>query len=274
MNTHRTRPAARPEFALVAAFPLAGLVAVASLGGLLGPATYARETANWTAQAIAQDWVNLVLLAPTLVVTALLALRGSRGGRLLLGGALIYATYTFFIYAFAVHFNALFLVYCAALGLAFYALAALTAGLLGEDVARWFDGRAPRRLLGWCLIVLGAVFYALWLAEDVPAIVRGTVPASTAEGGFFTNPVHVLDLALLLPAFLAGGVALLRGRPLGYALGPMVFTFNVLMGTTIAVIFLFLRARGLGGDLGLVAAFALVVVASLAVLAAFLRHLR
>lgn len=261
-------------FATIAAFPLAALVAVASLGGILFPATYARETANWATQGLAQDWVQLVLVTPVLVAAAVLARRGSRGALLVLGGALIYVAYAFALYAFAVHFNALFLVYCATLGLACYALAALMAGLPGREVAAWFDGGEPRRLLGWCLVGLGAAFYALWLAEDLPAVIRATPPPSLAEVGLLTNPVHVLDLALVLPALLGGGVALLRGRPFGYVLGPMVFTFNVLMGTTIGVIFLFLRAGGFAAGTALVWVFAVIVAGSLAVLVAFLRHLR
>jgi hypothetical protein len=43
-------------FAGRAAVPLAVLFALVFLGGILLPSTYARETANWAAQAIVQDY--------------------------------------------------------------------------------------------------------------------------------------------------------------------------------------------------------------------------
>ena len=56
---------------------LALLVAVASLAGILVPETYARETAEWAGQAIGQDWFDLLVAVPALIVCALGARRGS-----------------------------------------------------------------------------------------------------------------------------------------------------------------------------------------------------
>jgi hypothetical protein len=43
-----------------------------------------------------------------------------------------------------VHFNSLFLVYCAALGLSAFGLLTLLLGLLGEDARRWYGDRSRR----------------------------------------------------------------------------------------------------------------------------------
>jgi hypothetical protein len=102
-------------------FPLAALFAGASLGNILMPDAYRRETALWTAQGLGQDWVDLLVVVPVLIVSATFALRGSRLSRLLLGGTLAYTAYSLVLYAFAVHFNSLFLVYAVALGLSFSA---------------------------------------------------------------------------------------------------------------------------------------------------------
>lgn len=99
---------------------LAALVAMASLGGILLPDAYAHESTDWRGQALGQDWFDLVIAAPWLVLCAVGTLRRRGHWHLLLAGALLFTLYTFLIYAFASHFNALFLVYCAALGLSFY----------------------------------------------------------------------------------------------------------------------------------------------------------
>jgi hypothetical protein len=228
------------RFAAIAASATAALVAFASLAGIVVPAIYARETATWRLQAVAQDWVNLVVDVPWLVAAAILALRGSRRARLLLGGALVYTAYSYAIYAFDVHFNALFLVYCAALGLPVYALVALAPDL--RDASTWFARRPPRRLAGGLAMAGASVFALLWLSQIVPALLHGTVPDEVAAAGVMTNPVHVLDLSLVLPAMFAAGWLLWHDRALGYAAVPVLLGFAVLMGVAVAAMMIALAA--------------------------------
>jgi hypothetical protein len=119
-----------PRWLSLAAFVLAAVFAATSLGGILLTSTYSRETASWRARGIGQDWFDLLVLIPVLVASGARARGGSRAARMVLGGALVYSAYSFVLYAFDVHFNALFLVYCAGLGLSFFSLAALLAGSL------------------------------------------------------------------------------------------------------------------------------------------------
>ena len=42
------------------------------------------------------------------------------------------------------------------------------------------------------------------LSEIVAPMVSGTIPEALAEAGLPTNPVHVLDVAMFLPAVRAG----------------------------------------------------------------------
>jgi hypothetical protein len=49
------------------ALALAALVATASLGGILMPSIYARETPSWAAQGEGQDWFDLVVVVPLLI---------------------------------------------------------------------------------------------------------------------------------------------------------------------------------------------------------------
>ena len=253
-------------------FPLAALFAAASFGNLVLPAAYARETASWTAQGVGQDWVDLLVVAPLLVIAALLARRGSRRAGLVLGGAVAYTTYSLALYAFAVHFNPLFLVYSAALGLSFYALVATVVACSRADPRSWYPTLPPIRAAGVFAIVLGLAFYALWLAEVIPAVASGTPPASLAEVGLITNPVQVLDIGIVLPAFIAGGVALIRRRGLGYWLVPVMLTFGVLMDIALIGMDASMAARGLPGAGQRIPIFAAMAVVSLAMLWWMMRH--
>jgi hypothetical protein len=264
----------RLAFPCVAAFPLAALVAVASLGGIVLPATYASETASWAAQGVGQDWVNLAVAVPWLSLSGLFALRGSRRALLLLAGALAYLVYSFLIYALAVHFNSLFLVYCAVLGLSFFSLTSIGLELHDKNPSSWYREGVPVRLAGGLLITIGLLFASLWLREVLPALAQGTVPVTIVEAGLFTNPVHVLDLSICLPALLIAGVSILRRRGLGYVLAPVLLGFGVLMAIAIAGMILLLSRRGLPVGLAVPSFLGVLALACTAVLVSFLRHLQ
>jgi hypothetical protein len=266
-----TRPA--KSLPLLAAFPLAALVAVASLGGILIPSTYAQESPNWTAQAVGQDWVDLLVAVPWLFLSGLKALRGSRRAMFLLAGAMLYTFYEFVIYGFAVRFNAFFLLYCATLGVCFFALVGMAYQLFREDVRHWYAAAPPVRPAALFLIGVGALFALVWLGEIVPALLEGRVPGSIGEAGVLTNPVYVMDLSVVLPLHVIAGVALLRRRPLGYVLAPAVLAFGVLMSLSIAGMMLVMRERGVEASLAVAAGMLIICVATAAVLGSLLRGL-
>ncbi|HEU5056136.1 MAG TPA: hypothetical protein VFU21_06410, partial [Kofleriaceae bacterium] len=199
--------------------------------------------------------------------------RGRGHWHLLLGGALLFAVYTFAIYAFSVHFNELFLVYCAALGLSSYLAVFLLRSLRPDDVRARPDRRAPVRSTAALLLAIGGIFALLWLAEIVPAIAAGRAPDSVASAGLPTNPVHVLDLAIVLPAHLLAGAALLRRHPAGALLAPVVLAFGVPMAASIGGMMIVMHLLGTPVAIPVVAAMIGVAAISAAALARFLRAL-
>jgi hypothetical protein len=256
------------------AFGCAAAVALAAVCGIFLPSTYARETASWATQGVGQDWVNLLVTVPWLVICGAVVARGSRNGELLLGGALVYLVYSSLLYAFDVHFNSLFLLYCALLGLSFWTLAGCMLRLVRCDGTSTLAAEVPVRLTGGLLIGLAIVFYLLWLSEDVPALLRGVAPASLAEVDLPTNPVHVLDLAIVLPAMLVSGVALLRRRVLGAGLAAVMLAFAVLMIVAIGGMMVVMHVLGLGSGLAPAIVMGAVALASAVVLARFLSRSR
>lgn len=72
-------------------------------------------------------------------------------------------------------------------------------------------------LPAWFVIAVGALFTLLWLSEIGLDLLAGGPSRSAAAWDVPTNPVHVLDLALFLPAVVTSGVLLLRRHPFGYA---------------------------------------------------------
>ncbi|MDK1360199.1 hypothetical protein QNO00_07955 [Arthrobacter sp. zg-Y1219] len=194
----------------------AGLLAfTGSLLSLFQPAeVYGRETDELINAALAQDVVNALLVSPLLVILALLARRGSITSWLTLMGFLGFTVYNYSIYAFSIQFGPLFLVWVAVLGLSAFAL----AGALASAVPEVTHIAGTSSLFpGWVLIATSVLFTLLWLSEIIPDLIAGFPSTSASSWNVPTNPVHVLDLALFLPAVLMSGVLLLRGQTWGWA---------------------------------------------------------
>lgn len=208
---------------------------MASLAGLLYPETYAAETSDWTAQAAAQDAVDLFLVLPLLTISTLFVFHGQRLAQPVWGGSLLYLVYTFIVYGFDVHFNSMFLIYIAALGLSAYGFIAF---MRLPSAVKTIHSTGPTKVIGWYFIAVALIFYLLWLSEIIPFIRDGVTPAAILKAGLPTNPVHVIDLSFFLPGVFIVGVMMLRHQPIALKLAPALLVFFVLMDITIAVIIL------------------------------------
>jgi hypothetical protein len=211
---------------IAAAGSIVGLAAVGSI--------YGHEPAAFIDDAVAQDIVNLAVVTPAIIVSALLARRGSLAAYLAWLGAMAFTVYNYVIYTLSIHAGPLFLAWVAVLGLSLYALIGGLAALDSRSVGARFIS-APRRTVAWFLIVVAALFCGLWLTDIVPALLAGQVPAAARDLGLPSSPVHVLDLAFYLPATFTAGVLLVRNRAGGYVLAPALLGFLALTGLPIMV---------------------------------------
>jgi hypothetical protein len=217
-----------PDVWLLLSIPLTTLLAIASGCGFFVRGLY-RDAPLFAIQAVAQDLITLLVVVPTIAISAWLTARGSNRARLVWLGTLVYTVYSYVIDAFEVRFNSLFLVYVALLGCALYAL---IGGLIATDmhaIKNHFGGRAPVKSISVFLALLAVTFYAVWLSDAVPAVLAGAVPASVQQSGTPTNAVQVLDMAWMLPALLIAAVNLARRTPLGYTLAGAALAFVVLL---------------------------------------------
>src|SRR5215203_7016341 len=142
--------------------PLSLLLVITSCVGIFTWGFYASETLNWQAQSIGQDWVDLFLVVPCLVLTSFFAARSKRTAFMLWGGVVIYLTYTFVIYCFNVHFNQLFFLYCMELGISFYASGFFLLECRKRNVEILNEGRGIFKLTGIYFIDVASLFYLLW----------------------------------------------------------------------------------------------------------------
>jgi hypothetical protein len=241
-------PAARGVW-IALSIPIAVAVAIASAAGAFVPATYLKETPSWSAQGVGQDFMNLFVIVPVLLFTGHRANGGSVRALLVWLGLLLYLAYSYVLYAFFIHFGPLFLVYVSALGLSFYALVGTVLSIDTKALASELSRTRNARVMSTLLMTVGVLFALLWLGEIAAALARGAVPSSVTEVGLPVNPIHVLDLALLLPGVMMTAVLLWRRNTYGFVFAAPLGTFLVAMGLAIIAMVIVMRARGVSVSL-------------------------
>ncbi|HLI51216.1 MAG TPA: hypothetical protein VKU87_05430 [Thermomicrobiaceae bacterium] len=258
-----------------ASFWLTGLVAmlaaVASAAGLFAPGLF-RDPPNWAAQARGTDLITLAVAVPLLVTAPLLAARGSLWARFVWLGALGYTLYMYGIAAFDVAFNPLFLVYVALLSLSVFSIIILITELDARAIHVRAGTDLTVRTTAAYLLGLAALFSLLWMRDIVPALAHGANPASLNGTTLPTNPVHVLDLSLLLPLAALSGIWLWQCRPRGYLAASVMLTTLTMVGASVVSGIVFEYRNDASVSLAPVPVLALVTLIGLGLLVVYLRH--
>lgn len=234
---------------------IALLLATTSLAGLYWPATYARETPYSRTGGYSSDIIDLFLVLPVLLVSGLKGYRGSLPARLIWLGTLGYLLYNFVIYAFGVRFNALFLVYCATLGLCLYAAIFSVPLIPIQQISQTWGTRVPRKTVAIAFLALAIQAAVFEVRNDVSSILAGRIPQNISDANQTVDFIHVLDLAFLLPALCITAILLLRRKAAAYALAPIFLTLLAIMSMEIAIIMAVMGHQGFGTNFPQIAFF-------------------
>lgn len=252
---------------------LALLLIVVSFSGVFIAEIYQRETLSMAAQGTGQDIFDLFIIVPLVLVTLFYTVRGAKTAFLILGGTVLYITYSFFIYSFGIHFNSLFIFYCFTLGVSFYLFIIIMTELAAADVENWFSN-VPIKSSAAFLIIIAVIFYYLWFSDIIPALLSNSIPESVRNYKLLVNPVHVLDLAFMLPGLILTAILLIRKRRPGFILTPVLLIFIFELALALIAMALMLNIRNISEDLSLVLIFCVLAVISFVFLVFFLRKMK
>lgn len=205
-----------PASAAAVSVTAAGLMAVASIVGLVNPEVY--PAGGWESFA-ANDAVNLVLGVPVLSAVAWWGSRGSLLATLAWPGALGYVAYNYVAYLVGLPVGWLSVAFLALVVLSVWGIVAVVRWVDRRAVADLLAGAVPVRFGGWAVLVFGVVF-----AGRAAAALAGGAPTRQEIG------VLVADLVVSL-VWVAAGVAMIRRSPAGHASGLGVLVLaNLLFG--------------------------------------------
>ncbi|MFP4023202.1 MAG: hypothetical protein ACLFVR_01650 [Thiohalospira sp.] len=250
-------------------------LAVVSFFGAFYPLTYARNSASMGAQGIGQDLVDLFFVVPVLLLSLFYSRKNSRIGLLVLAGTLFYIMYSFIIYAFGVHFNQLFLLYCSTLGLSLFAFWILVIELNKNDIKSWFNNSTITKTIGVYFIVVAAMFYLLWFKDVVPALIHNTVPATVSDYDLLVNPVHVIDIAFALPGLIIVAVLLFKNHNLGYIFfAPVGLVFTIILTIALVGMVIMLKIKNVSDDTSVAGIFLFLSAISTVLLILFFKTLK
>lgn len=226
------------------------LVAITAIAGVFFyKLTYGRETLSWGTQGFGQDIIDLFIVVPILSVSLYKTWLGSKKAHLVLLGTLLYILYSYMLYALYLSFGPFFLLYTATFGLSFFSL---LFGIIDFD-KNWIKNavteKTPIQLVSRFLTFFATIFALLWLKGVVSAYLTGLTPADIIATGLPTNPVWVLDLSILLPAFFIVANLMKNRFTLGIVLAPVCLMFAILMGINIISMIITMSIEGVSDDL-------------------------
>ena len=180
----------------------------------------------------ASDLITLALAIPTLAISILLYQRGSLKGGLLLTGALSYFLYNYVSMGFGAAYNNLFLVYTLIFSASLYGLILALLSFDLKTLPTHFRAGLPRRGIGIFLIVSGVILSLIWLVLSiVPALLAGKAPPEAYYYTTFTT--GIIDIGIIAPALILGGVLIRRGTPFGYLLASTLLIFTCILGANL-----------------------------------------
>lgn len=206
-------------------YVLSALIAVLALiaagGGLLIDDLYqgnALLVTGWRGN----DLVTLIVALPTLIVSLILSVRGSRRAQLVWLGMLAYTLYNFAYYLFGAAFNSFFLLYVALFDLSIFALLFALVRLDVDGIGQSFSRGTPVKWIAGFTGFVAVGLTAVYASESLRFVVTGQVPEIVTNTGHLTNIVFALDLSLVVPWFALGAIWLWQRRPWGYVLATIL----------------------------------------------------
>lgn len=258
-------------------YQLSGLLAVVTLVhaavGAFWPGVF-RDPPMTAGNAQGTAVAMLFIALPALVGSMILAARGSLRAQLVWLGALSYILYNAAIYAFAVAFNPLFLLYVASLSLSFWAILTLLRQVDAEELRARFDENLPVRAFAIYVLAASGMFFILWMGQIVPALFQSGRPAFLAGTDLLTSPVHVLDLGFALPISALGAAWLWQRKGWGFLLTGLMLSMLVIETASIALDQWFGHLHDPAASPAAVPVFVALTAIGLVAVVAYLRSLR
>ncbi|XOV92243.1 MAG: hypothetical protein ACFHWX_18790 [Bacteroidota bacterium] len=133
--------------------------------------------------------------------------------------------------------------------------------------------KAPAKTIGFYFFFIAVLFYLLWLKAVIPALLTHSVPTDIVDNYLIINPIHVLDMAIMLPGVFITGILLIKRHPIGILLTPFILVFTILLAMALVSMAIMLYIKGVNEDLSVAFIFVVLSMISAVLLVLFLTSL-
>lgn len=228
------------------------LMAAQAAAGLSVPSIY--RDVDWiTAAWYGNDLVTLCIAAPLLVWSLLAVQRGSQRAVLVWYSMLGFSVYNYAYYLFGASLNWLFPAYVALFTVPVFALILALGRLDADRLAEEFSPTGTLRWVVGYMLLSGGGLTLAWLGQWALFMTTGSEPAIGAKA---FQIVAAIDLSLMVPWFLLGAVLLLRRKPWGYVIAPIIVMKGVTYTLVLTATSTVAAQRGIEGSAGQIAVWA------------------
>lgn len=234
-------------------YVLSGLIGLlliaASVSGIFWKGLY-RDADVFLPQLFGQDLITIVFGIPLLLFSLIFSIRGSLRARLMLLGAIGYILYTYATYSFGVMYNELHLLYIVLFSLSLYVLIGLLTTWDASSLKERFKQSTPVTIIGIFFIIMGTILLFMWGSDLISSLIKGKIPEAIITGGIPVNVIYVLDLGVIIPAFILTGGMLLRKKPIAYVLTGALLVKLASLGLAIVAMIFYMSREGQQVDPG------------------------
>ena len=218
------------------------------------------------------DAVTLFVFLPLFILSLFLNKKDSLKYRLLHLGLLSYILYYAASVAFGVAFNSLYLVYLLLFSCSLFSFIIAATNIDLQKIRKKIKTGFPQRGTTAFLILAGLSVF-VWLSEIIAFLTSGTPPASL--GLKTTEPTFILDIGIIAPSAFMGAVFLMKKKPAGYLIAPVLLVLNSLIGLVVISQTVFQRMYGVVISTAQLIAFAgIFILMSLAAAVLFIKGMQ
>jgi hypothetical protein len=236
-----------------------------------GHGLYFYDTVSTAAQMQGNDLITLVVGLPLLAVAERLAFHGSLRGKLLLTGTLGFFLYTYMSMSMLAAYNALFLVYVGLFGLSLYTFALSMLAIDVAELPRHFSPRLPRGRIATVLFLVGGFLALAWIGRVLPELLNSQPPAALENTT--TRVIQAMDLTLIAPLAILGGLLLLRRNSWGYLLASVAVLKGLTMTLAVSTMGSNMVLAGVPDSLGILIPFPVQTLLNLAAAVVLLKNI-
>lgn len=208
---------------------------------IYGKGLYQHDSVSMAAQAIGQDCVTLFIGIPLLLISLYLSRKNLLKGRLLLTGTLGYFLYTYASYSFLSMYNSFFILYVLLMSASFFSFTLAMMSFEIQKLPLLFDKKLPVKFIGGFLLFASFAFGMMWLSKIVGPLINHTSPEGIEH--YTTLVIQALDLGFVVPVGVLAAILLIKRKPFGFLLAPVVIIKDITLLTALtAMVFLQMKA--------------------------------